>query len=300
MPQDGITSAFFPWAQIGVSITISGLEEMQNRGESAVLDLLQSKVTQAEGAGRNLLNNCLAMGRLATGATGNRNAFVPRVGVMDNGAQGPLPVPFLIDVLPARGVTVGEINANNETWWRNQAQAFSGSTFAAYKQQKGRLYNDCSRGSGGNPDLIISDQRTWELYFNSLEAKERYVIDDKRTIDVLGGAGEDMLKYRGAVHIWDEVVPDPGTSTATPETEIGKGDSVGSYLADGNNGAEYHLNSNAMEYIVHEARDWVPTPFIKPVGQDARTSMLLWMGQLTVNNRRKLGVMYDITNTIVA
>jgi len=200
---------------------------------------------------------------------------------------------MLVDANPARSVAIGDINGANEVWWRNQAVAFTGSTFAAYKQQKGRLYNNCSRGQFGNPDLIISDQLTWELYFNSLEAKERYIIEDPRTIDVLGGAGEEMLKYRGAVHIWDEVCPDVGTSTATPETETGKGDGVGSYLASGNNGTEYHLNSKAMEYIVHEARDWVATPFIKPVGQDARTSMLLWMGNVVVNNRRKLGVMYD-------
>lgn len=292
-PQDGITSAFYPWAQIGVSITISGLEEMQNRGEAAVLDLLQSKVMQAEASGRNLLNNCVTMGRLATGATGNLNQFVARVGKMDGGAAGPMPLPALVDASPTRSVEIGSINGNTEAWWRNQAVAFSGSTFAAYKQKKGQLYNNVSRGPFGNPDLIVSDQRTWELYFNSLEAKERYVNEDKRSIDVLGGAGEDQLKYRGAVHIWDEVVPDAGTSTATAETEIGKGDSIGTYLADGNNGTEYHLNSQAMEYIVHDARDWVTTPFVKPVGQDARTAQILFMGQLVVNNRRKLGVMYD-------
>lgn len=299
-PQDGVTSAFFPWSQMAVTVTISGLEEMQNRGESAVLDLLQSKTMQAEQSGRNLLNNCVSMGRLASGATGNLNQFVARIGKMDTGASGPLPLPALIDANAARSVSIGEINGNTETWWRNQAVTFSGSTFAAYKQQKGRLYNDCSRGPFGNPDLIVSDQYVWELYFNSLEAKERYVITDERVIDVLGGAGEDMLKYRGAIHIWDEVIPDVGASTATPETELGKGDAIGTYLQSGAHGTEYHLNSQAMEYIVHSARDWVPTPFIKPINQDARSSQLLWMGQLVVNNRRKLGVMRDIDNSIAA
>lgn len=299
-PQDGITSAFFPWAQMGVSITISGKEEMQNRGQEAVMDLFGAKVQQAEMSGKNLQNNCLVMGRLASGATGSLNQFVARVGKLDSGAIGPLPLPALVDANASRSVSIGEINGNTEAWWRNQTVAFSGSTFAAYKQQKGRLYNNVSRGPFPGPDLILSDQRTWELYFNSLEAKERYVITDQRVIDVLGGAGEDMLKYRGAVHIWDEIVPDVGTSTATAETENGKGDSVGSYLADGNNGTEYHLCSDALEYIVHSARDWITTPFVKPVGQDARTANLLWMGQLVVNNRRRTGVMYDITNTIAA
>lgn len=299
-PQDGITSAFFPWAQMGVSITISGKEEMQNRGQEQALDLFQSKVMQAEASGKNLQNNCIVMGRLASGASGNLNQFVARVGKLDSGASGPNPLPALIDASPSRSVEIGNINGNTEAWWRNQALAFSGSTYAAYKQQKGRLYNNVSRGPFPGPDLILSDQRTWELYYNSLEAKERYVITDQRKIDILGGAGEDMLAYRGAIHIWDEIVPDVGTSTATPETENGKGDSVGSYLADGNNGTEYHICSDALEYIVHSARDWVTTPFVRPVGQDARTAMMLWMGQLVVNNRRRTGVLYDVTNTISA
>lgn len=299
-PQDGITSAFFPWAQLDVAITISGLEEMQNRGEAAQLGLLQSKTMQSQMSAKQLLNNCVAMGRIASGATGNRNQFVARVGKLDTGAAGPLPLAALIDSNPSRSVAIGEINGANDAWWRNQHVASTATTFKGYLREKGRLYNNCSRGIMGNPDLIISDQLTWELYWGSLEHKERYIIDNQRMIDVLGGAGEDMLKFRGAVHIWDEVIPDVGTTTATPETIEGLGDGVGTYGVAGANGTEYHLNSEAMEYIVHTARDMVSTPFIKPVNQDARISHILWMGQMTLTNRRKVGVMDDIDTSIAA
>lgn len=297
-PQDGITAAFFPWSQLDVSIVISGLEEMQNRGEAAVLDLLRAKTTQSSNSLKQLLNNCVVMGRLP--ATGNLNQFFARVGKVDSGALGPLPLPVLIDANPARSVSIGEINGATDTWWQNQARAFSGTTFKSYLQQKNRLYNDCSKGILGHPDLIVSDQLTWELYWSSLEHKERYIINDQRTIDVLGGAQEDMLKFRGAVHIWDEVVPDVGTSTAIPETEVGAGDGVGTYGVAGTNGTEYFLNSEAMEYIVHTARDMVTTPFLKPVNQDARMAHILHMCQVTITNRRKLGVMYDIDTSIAA
>ena len=293
VPQDGITSAFYPWSQLAVPVTISGLEEMQNSGENAVLSLIQSKVQQAEASAKQLLNQCIVMGRISGGATGSLSQFIARVGKLDNSASGPLPIPALVDANASRSVSIGSINGSSEAWWQNQAIAATATSYASYKTQKGRLYNNCSRGIMGHPDLILSDQLVWELYFNSLQSQERYVVTNQRDIDVLGGAGDDMLKFRGAVHIWDEVVPDVGTSTATPETEEGFGDGVGTYLQSGAHGTEFHLNTQCMEYIVHSRRDWVNTPFVKPANQDARTSHLLFMGQLTVNNRRKQGVMYD-------
>lgn len=300
-PQDGITSAFFPWSQMAVPVTISGLEdEVQNVGSEAVMDLLRAKTQQSRAAAIELTNRAVVMGRISSGATGNLNQFVAIVGKKDNSADGPLPLPALIDANASRSVAIGSINGANETWWQNQALAATATTFAAFRRDRNRLYNNCARGIMGNPDLIISDQLVWELYFNGLDSKERYVIDSPRDVDVLGGAGDEMLKFRGAINIWDEVVPDVGTSTATPETENGKGDGVGTHLQSGAHGTEYHLNSQALEYIVHRNRDWVTTPFVRPVGQDAKVAHLLWAGQVVLNNRRKVGVMYDIDNSIAA
>ena len=47
-PQDGLTAAEYLWKQAAVSIAIAGLEEQQNNGKEAVIDLLQAKVMQAE------------------------------------------------------------------------------------------------------------------------------------------------------------------------------------------------------------------------------------------------------------
>ena len=301
-PQDGMTSAFFPWSQLAVPIIISGLEKRQNQGESAVLDLLQSKTTQAEATAIELLNRAIVSGRLATGATGNLNQFVALVGVKDSSAQGPLPIPALVDASPSRSVSIGSINGSTEAFWRNQALAFSGSTYAAFKKQRGTLYNRCAKGAGGPPDLILSDQLVWELYFNSLQALERYVITNQKTIDILGGVAEELIKFRGAVNIWDEVVPDVGTSTATAESENGAGDAVGTYLQSGAHGTEFHLNSKSLEYVYHPDANFTTTPFQSTLvaGQDASIAYILWQGQLCVNNRRKNGVMYDADNSIVA
>ena len=146
------------------------------------------------------------------------------------------------------------------------------------------LYNDCSKGAGGSPDLIIDDQRTWEQYWNGLSNQERYVVTDQKAIDILGGS--DLLKFRGAVRVWDEIVPDVETNAEVV-------DGIGTFTA----GTSYYINSNAMEYIVDSQTDWVTTPFVHPVGQDARVSEMLWMGAIGINNRRKLGVMKGIQRT---
>jgi hypothetical protein len=301
-PQDGMTSAFFPWAQLGVPIIISGLEKRQNQGEAQVLDLLQAKTEQAEASAVQKLNHAIVSGRLNSGATGSLNQFVSLIGVKDTSASGPLPLPALIDASPSRSVSIGSINGGTETWWRNQALAFTGSTFAAFKKARGTLYNRCTKGIAGAPDLILSDQLVWELYYNSLASLERYVITNQKMIDILGGVAEDLIKFRGAVNIWDEVVPDVGTSTATAETAEGEGDGVGTYLQSGAHGTEFHLNTKAMEYVYHPDANFTTTPFQSTLvaGQDASIAYILWQGQVTVKNRRKLGVLYDIDTSITA
>src|SRR5438105_5888834 len=74
-PQDGITSAFYSWTQLSVSVTISRKEERQNSGQSRLLSLLQSKMMQAERSLEELLNNCIVAGRISSGAPSSDGSF---------------------------------------------------------------------------------------------------------------------------------------------------------------------------------------------------------------------------------
>lgn len=288
-PQDGITSAFYEWAQLSVSTAISRKEERQNSGQSQAISLLQSKVTQSEASIRELLNNCIVVGRIT--ASANLGQFLARQGRLDSGALGPLPLGALIDANPSRSVAIGNINPNTYSFWRNQADSSSATTFAGYKQELNNLYNDCSKGAGGFPDLLLGDQVAWEQYFNSLQNQERYIVTDKRIIDVLGGpnGGDDLLRFRGATFIWDEVVPDVETNAEVV-------DAIGTVSASN----VWMINSKTIEYIVDEETDFITTPMVRPENQDARVGQILWMGALCTNNRRKNGVLYGISRSIVA
>jgi len=263
-------------------------EERQNSGKARILNLLEAKTMQAEVSLRELLNNCLVAGRLtASAATGQ---FFARVGTMDSGAVGPLALPVLIDATASRSVSVGNINGSTYTWWQNQSTSSTATTWAGYFREMTTVYNNCAKGVGGYPDLVVGSQRAWETYWNGLRNQERYVIDDKQTIDILGGTGtfpSDMLKFRGAVYFWDEVVPDAQTNANID---------VGTFTVDTN----YFINSDSMEFVTDAQTDFITTPFVRPQDQDAKVAQILWMGAFGTNNRRKLGVQYNISQSITS
>lgn len=281
-PQDGITAAFYDWAQLSTSVAISRKEERQNSGKARVISLLQSKITQAEASLTELLNNCLVNGRITT--TTAQSQFLRRIGRMDSGALGPYPIPAIVDVNVSRSVAIGNINGSTYSWWRNQYAASSASTHIGYKNELGNLYNTCSKGPGGPPDFFLSDQIAWEQYFNGLQSQERFIINDPRTVNVLGGS--DAIKFRNAAWIWDEVVPDP---QATAEVVDAQGTMAESVV--------YMLNTNTWEFITDSETDFITTPFVRPENQDARVAQILWMGAVGVNNRRKNGVLASISWT---
>lgn len=284
-PQDGITTAFFDWAQMAVSITISRKEERQNSGKAKILDLLQAKTMQAEVSLKELLNNCLLAGRIISGSA--QEQILARIGRLDSGSSGPLPLGALIDVTVGRSVSIGNINGGTYTFWRNQATASTASSFVGFKNEMNQTYNNCTKGTSGAPDLLIADQAGWETYWLSLSQNERYIRSDKSTVDILGGT--DALAFRSAAMIWDEVVPDPDTS-------FNPVDNIGTY----SNSTIYFINSDAISFVTDSETDFITTDFKRPENQDAKTAQILWMGATTINNRRKLGVMSSISKTITS
>lgn len=293
-PQDGITTALYDWAQLSVSIAISRKEERQNSGKHKILDLLKAKTQQAEVSLKELLNNCLLAGRITT--TAGSDQIRARIGGLDSGALGPLPIGALIDMTANRSVSIGNINGNTYSFWRNQAVDFGATaTFVALRNMMNRTYNNCSKGTSGVPDFMVGDQVAWEEYWLSLTQNERYMVDDKKTLDVLGGS--DALKFRGAVFVWDEVMPDPSTpynpvdATGTAPIQHG-GSATFSNI--------YFVNSESVDWVTDSQTDFITTDFVRPENQDAKVAQVLWMGAVGVNNRRKNGILYEISQAITS
>jgi hypothetical protein len=286
-PQDGMTTAFYPWAEIGGTISISRLEERQNVGEGRLINLLEAKIKQAEMTMREKLNGDLVLGTVASDST-----FVPETST--GGNLGILPLGYFLRKLnrtdPTTGGTVGNIAGATYSWWRHRAAcigaagsqtgndfALNVTTYAGLKVGLRRMYNYCSRGSGGSPDLVVADQTTFEIYENSLDTAVRYL--NTKMADM----GFDTIKLRGATVIWDEKVPDIYTGTA--EVTVG---------------TAFFLNTNFYNIFYDSETDIITTPFVEPENQTVKTAKILFMGNAAVSNMRKLGVAYDVLLTIAA
>ena len=282
-PQDGITSAFFPWCEVGGTITISRREERQNSGEAALLNLLKSKIMQAEMSLKATINNQLILGTVSSAT------FVP-----GNSAKDINPLGYFLrkdrTTDPSSGGTVGGIAAASYSWWRNRSVYFGGAAAAyddagaAITTWKGlqvylyRLYNWCTRGADGSgPNIALCNQETYEAYENSLNIQKIYLDED------LVSMGFDNIKLKGAVLLWDELVPDIDSGTAALTT-----------------GSIFMLNTKFYKLIIDKETDFITTPFVEPENQTAKTAKVLFMGNTIVNNPRKLGVGRAISLSIVA
>lgn len=183
-PSDVFTSAEYNYAQAAVAISISGLEMIQNSGEAAIIDLLASRIGNAE---RTLRNN-IALDIYSDGtADGGRQI---------GGLQ------LLVSATPTTG-TVGGIDRSTSvgTFFRNKA--FSGvtnggaaTTSANIQSYMNRLYVQLVR-QADKPDLIVADNNYWRLYLESLQAIQRVTSTDEAM------AGFNSLKYMDADVVLD-------------------------------------------------------------------------------------------------
>lgn len=191
-PSDVFTGAEFNYAQAAVAISMSGLEMLQNSGENAIIDLLESRIANGE---RTMTNN-IALDCYSDGtADGGRQI---------GGLQ------LLVSTTPTTG-TVGGIDRSTSigSFWRNKK--FSGVTdggaavsSANILSYMNRLYLQLVRGADA-PDLIVADNNFYRLYLESLQSNQRFSSQD------MAQAGFQTIKYMGA-----DVVLDGGYGGGSP------------------------------------------------------------------------------------
>lgn len=191
-PSDVFTGAEFNYAQAAVAISMSGLEMLQNNGEEAIIDLLESRIENAE---RTLTNN-IALDCYSDGTA-------------DGGRQiGGLAL--LVSTTPSTG-TVGGIDASSTvgSFWRNIA--FSATTnggaalsSANIQSYMNRIWVQTVRGAD-RPDLLVADNNAWRYYLESLQAIQRIASEETASI------GFNALKYMDA-----DVVLDGGYGGGAP------------------------------------------------------------------------------------
>ncbi len=181
-PQEVFSAAEFDWKQAAVAVSISGLEQLQNSGESQFIDLLESRISNAERTMQNQMG--IAMYGDGT-ASGGRSIGGLALLVADTANAG----------------TVGNINRASWPFWRNQS--FSGTTdfgsttsVANILSYMARVWLTTVRGNE-KPDLILTDNNYYRLYWEALQPQQRF------TSEKMAQAGFESLKYQSADVVFD-------------------------------------------------------------------------------------------------
>ena len=183
-PQEGITSAVEEWKQFAVTIAIDGLSEAQNNGDAAIINLLKSKIDQAEMSASDAINAMLH-------ADGTGNSSKDWKGLT-----------YYIPNDPTTGTVSGIDRADaTNAWWRSKVD-YPGADEVLTIADMSAQYNLQSRGAGKDgPDLLLGTSTLWEKYEGLLQPAQRF--SDPKTAE----AGFQNLLYRSAPFTWDADTP---------------------------------------------------------------------------------------------
>lgn len=254
-PTEELTNAQFAWRQAAATVSLSGLEDLQNSGESAVFNLLKTKIKIAEMSLKQWLAEKLLANQTTKDLTRDFLGLDELIEDVVGGSQG----------------TVGGIDRVVETWWRNYFKSFTGTPLGVSVTALTTFLNETYLATTKGltfPDLILTDAKMFQRYEDDNRTLLR--LQDRRLLDV----GFDNLKFKGATMMWDENIQ---TGTAI------SGGGATDHLF-------YFINSEYFGVTLHARRNFVMTPFVTPYDQDAQVAQILLAGNSTVCNSRFQGV----------
>ncbi len=251
-----ITAAEFYRKMCSVGIQMSGTEEMENAGESEILDLGLVKVQNATQTMKNKLGTALYAD--GTGSGGKE------IGGLQH----------IISDTPSSG-TVGGIDASIWEFWRNIAydattdggapatssniQSFMDAVFV-------QIYRD---QDGQRPTLIVADNNYFNLYKQSLQTIQR-ITRDSSSGGRVGSIGVG-LEFNGA-----PVYLDGGIGGACPTNHM--------YFI---NGDHLCLQTDSSRNFTTVGGERVPTQY------DGMIQYQFWAGNITCGSRKTQGVLKD-------
>ena len=241
---DVLSAAKYDWVNSAVHITASGDELRKNSGKEQIIDLVRARLRNGmRTAANNMSSDMYSDGSLANQMTG-----------LD--AQ----------ITTVAGATVGGIDSSVYTFWDNQRVDIGANpTSSNIRQNMQDLWIKCVRGTD-MPDLIVSTQDYYNLYWNSLTDQQRYTNDEKNP----SNAGFNALKFNSC-----DVIFDDNSNFAQAGSKM------------------FFLNTDYLELCQHRQASWSQMEEKVPVNQDAVVVPLIWQGNLVCSNRSLQGVLFD-------
>lgn len=262
-PNSPITAAQFSISQYAASVSISGLEELQNAGKEQIIDLLEGRVKVTEAQLMNRIDYDLYQD--GTG-NGGKNLVGLSLAIPDDPTLG----------------TYGNISRVNYPFWRPRAYsgatdggaAVAASNIQAYMTS---LALQLVLGSE-KPDLYIADNTYYGFYVNSLQAIQRVTSEGGGS----AGAGFASLKFYGGGMAADVVLG--GGINGDVNAAGTDGGATAAHM--------WAINTNFLFWRPHRRRNFVPIGGDRQsVNQDATIKYIGFAGQLTCSAGRYHGVL---------
>lgn len=178
-----LTSAEFLWRNVAVYVTANGNEIRGNKGESKIIKLVKSRLTNMQ---RSLANG-LSTDMYSAGALTNQIGGIQLL-IADAGTG-----------------TVGGINSSTYSWWQNIVQSAAAPLQGGGAITPGPttieslmlpLWLRLTRGAD-HPNVIVASEDYYTFYEQSQTSLKRYAPDDD------GKGGMVGLKYKQATVFHD-------------------------------------------------------------------------------------------------
>lgn len=187
---DVLSAARFQLKQLAVPVTISGLDQLQNSGKEAIIDLMEQRLKVAEATMANLIS---------AGLYGDGTAF---------GGKTITGLDAAVSQSPTSG-TYGSINRALWPFWRNQVRdPASTPTATTIQQEMNGLWAACTRGTD-RPDLIVAGSTVWQTFMASVQPLQRFTNPDKA-----------RLGFESTTFITADVVLDGGIGGFATPTDM--------------------------------------------------------------------------------
>lgn len=163
--------------------------------------------------------------------------------------------------------TVGGINSSSFSFWQNtifdcSANSVTSSATTIENSMMLPLWLNLDRGPDDQPDLIVMDN-TYYRYFEASQTSIKRYMDASNA-----NGGLVSLKYKNADVYFDG-------NSGIPSSHA------------------YFLNTNYIELVVHRDADMEVLEDQRPINQDGSVIPILWMGNLTLSNRKMQGVIVE-------
>lgn len=234
---DVITTAAYAWKQHYALITMNGLERTQNKGKAKMHSLIDAKLAAADAKMQNGIGAALFYSNTESG------------GKALGGLQ------HLIADTPTN--TVGGLDSNTYTWWRNYVFDYSDNSLTAGSSTILTALNtsflNTNRGTE-KVDLVLGGTTYFGHFEGALQANQRFVDAE------LGKAGFEAYRYKSAM-----VMHDPNCSATRM----------------------YGLNTNTVKFRPDPDRNFSQGDQVRPVNQDIVAVPMWFTGNLVVSSRRR-------------